>query len=229
MRKLLAAVAIVAFVPAASAQEPQRGRDTFSITGYVIDTDGHLIASAEVHASNADRGGLEMQALTTAGRFTLSVAGPGRYWVFSFKDKKGYREYSEALIRLDPEGISTVIVTERSPKPTTVIRLRTRAAWLTLRFVDSVTGRPLEKAQLVLRREDSPNDQFIKPLNAFHKNATIKLLLPSFPLRLSVSAPGYENWSYSDPNSQEPSARLLLAPDEAREITVALRPLRKTQ
>lgn len=228
MRKLLVA-AILASVAIASAQETPRTRDTFSITGYVIDTDGRLIPSAEVHASDADRGGLESQGLTTAGRFTLSVNGPGRYWVFSFKDNKGYREYSEALICLDPEGIPTVIVTERSPKPTTVIRLRPGAARLTMKFVDSVTGRPLEKAQLVLRRENSPNNQYVRALNPLGKNGEIKLLLPSFPLTIEASAPGYENWSYSDPTSQEPSARLLLAPDETREITVALRPIKKAQ
>jgi hypothetical protein len=229
MKKLLAAAAIVASVAIASAQETQRTRDIFSITGYVIDTNGNMVLGAEVHARPADRGGLESQSLTNFGKFNLSVNGPGRYLVYCFKDNSGYREIDEALLRLDPEGIPQVVVTKESPKAVTVIRLRPRAAKLTVRLVDSETGRPLEKVQLMLRRELSPNDQFIKPLNAFHKNATIKLLLPSFPLRLSVSAPGYENWSYSDPNSQEPSARLLLAPDEAREITVALRPLRKTQ
>src|ERR1700686_1944999 len=138
MRKLLAAIAIVAFVAVASAQEPQRGTDAFSITGYVLDTDGHLVPGAEVHASPADRGGLESMSLTTAGRFTLSVAGPGKYWIFSFKDNKGYREISEALIRLDPESIPEVIVTELSPKQVTVIRLRPRAANLRIRLVDAV-------------------------------------------------------------------------------------------
>lgn len=229
MRKLLAAVAIVAFVVAASAQEPQRGREAFSITGYVLDTDGHLVASAEVRASDADRGGLERQGLTTAGRFTLSVAGPGRYWVFSFKDNKGYREISEAIIRLDPEGIPTVTVTERSPNPSTVIRLRPGAGRLTMRFVDSVTGRPLEKAQLVLQREDRPNTQYVRALNALDKNGEIKLLLPSFPLTIEASAPGYETWPNTGITSEGQSAALSLAPDETREITVALRPLRKAQ
>ena len=229
MRKLLAAVAMVAFVSAASAQEPQRGRDTFSITGYVIAADGHLVASAEVHASNADRGGLESMSLTTAGRFTLSVNGPGRYWVFSFKDNKGYRDFSEALIRLDPEGIPEVVVTEQSPKPVTVIRLRPRAAKLTIRLVDVVTGRPLDRAQLVLRSEDNPSRQYTRPLTAFDKNGEIKLLLPSFPLRIEASAPGYENWSYSNASSKERSSTLLLAPDETREITVGLRAMKKAQ
>jgi len=220
---------IVAFVAVVFGREPQRRPDTFSITGYVLDADGHLVLGAEVHARPSDRGGLESQSLTNLGRFNLSVNGPGRYLVYCFKDNRGYREIDEALVRLDPEGIPTVVVTDQSPKAVTVIRLRPRAAKLTVRLIDSETGRPLEKVQLKLRREHSPNDQFIKPLTAFHKNATIKLLLPSFPLRLSVSAAGYENWSYSDPSSEAPSARLLLAPDEAREITVALRPLRKPQ
>ena len=230
MKKLLTAIAIVAFVAVASAQEPQRGRDAFSISGYVVDTDGHLVPGAEVRASPADRGGLESMSLTTAGRFTLSVAGPGRYWVYSFKDNKGYREISEALIRLDPEGIPEVIINEQSPKQVTVIRLRPRAANLTIRLVDSVTGRPLNTAQLVLRSEDIAKRQYTRSLTAFdRKNGEIKLLLPSFPLTIEASAPGYETWVYSDPSSKEQSSNLLMTPDETREITVKLRPLRKAQ
>jgi hypothetical protein len=232
MRELLGAIAIVAFVAIAAAQEPQRVRDTFSITGYVIDTDGHrhLVASAEVHASPADRGGLESMSLTTAGRFTLSVVGPGRYWVFAFKDNKGYREIDEALIRLDPEGIPEVVVTEQSPKQVTVIRLRPRAAKLTIRLVDVVTGRPLDRAQLVLTSEDNPKRQYTRSLTAFDKkNGEIRLLLPSFPLTIEASAPGYESWSYRETGAKERTSVLLLAPDETREITVGLRPMKKAR
>jgi hypothetical protein len=67
-------------------------------------------------------------------------------------------------------------------------------------------------------------------LTAFDKkNGEIKLLLPSFPLTIEASAPGYEIWSYSDSSSKEQSAILLLAPDETREITVGLRPMKKAQ
>ena len=121
-----------------------------------------------------------------------------------------------------------MIVTERSPKQVTVIRLQARAAKLTIRLVDVVTGRPLDRAQLVLRSEDNPKRQYTRSLTAFHKkNGEIKLLLPSLPLTIEASAPGYENWSYGDPNSKEQSATLLLVSDETREITVALRPLTK--
>jgi len=229
MRKLLAAIAIVTFIAVASAQ-PQGSRDTFSITGYVLDTDGHVIAGAEVHASPADRGGLESMSLTTAGRFSLSVMGPGRYWVFSFKDNQGYREIGEALIRLDPDGIPEVTVTEVSPKQITVIRLRPRAAKLAIRLVDAATGGPLDRAQLILRSEGNPKRQYTRSLTAFDKkNGEINLLLPSFPLTIEASAPGYETWFYCDATSKGQSATLLLAPEETRAITVRLRPIEKAR
>lgn len=227
MRKLLVAATIVAFVVIASGQGTERNRDSLTITGYVVDTDGRIVLGAEVHASPADRGGLESQSLTNLGRFNLSVPGPGRYFVYCFKGDSGYRQLDEALVRLDPEGIPLVSVTEQSPKATTVVLLRPKAGRISIRLVDSVTGQPLEKARLFLAKENFPIDTYTRPLIAFDKNATIKLLLPSFPLTLSVSAPGYENWTYSDPNAKENRARLLLAPDESREITVALRPVSK--
>jgi hypothetical protein len=227
MRVLASAVVIVILVAFSLAQESPRTRNEFSISGYVVNNDGNLVAGAEVHAVTADIGGLESMSLTQAGRFTVAVTRPGRYWLYSLKDDKGYREISEALIRLDPESIPEVIVTERSPNQVALIRLRSSAARLRMRLVDSITRLPLEKAQLVVTRNDS-NKQYIRSLNSFDKNGTITLLLPSIlPLRIRASAPGYQHWVFI--NAGEQSANLLLAPDETREITVGLRPLKRAK
>jgi hypothetical protein len=229
MRRLMpGVVAFVALVSAASAQAPPRDGDFFSIAGYVVDTDGHLVASAEVRASPVDRGGFVPMSHTQAGRFTLRLDGPGRYRVYCFKGTKGYRDMTEELFSLDPEGIPEVTVTDRSPNPLTVVRLGPSGAHLTVRLIDSVTGQPLEQAQLLLQREDNPNYRYIRPLVSFDKEGKIKLVLPSRPLKLAASSPGYENWSFGESGGKEHAA-LLLAPDETREITVALRPLKKNQ
>lgn len=230
MRKLLSMVAMVAFVAVASAQEPQRGPDTFSVTGYVLDMNGNLVAGAEVHAMPVERGGLILTSVTTAGRFSRRLDGPGTYRVYASKDDKGYRTMSEELFILDPEGVPAVIVNEQAPKKVTVIRLRPRAAKLTIKLVDVVTGRPLDQAQLVIRSEDNPKRQYNRSLTAFDKkNGEIKLLLPSFPLTIEASAPGYESWSYREVGAKEQTSTLLLAPDETREITVGLRPIKRNR
>lgn len=225
MKHLRTVVVIVTFVALSFAQESPRKQSPFFISGYVFDTQENLVASAEVHASPADRGGLQSMSFTQAGRFTLSVDGPGRYWVYAFKNDEGYRQISEALIRLDPESIPEVTVVERLPKSVT-IRMRPSAATLTLRFVNSLTGQPIEKAQLTIRREDNPNRQYTKPLTKFDKKGEIKLLIPSLPIKLDASAPGYEDWSYSESGSGRQV--LLLAPNEIREITIAMRPVKKS-
>lgn len=228
-KAFIVAVALVAFVIPLTAQEPQQQRAMFSITGYVTDNDGQLVTGAQVQVMPVDRGGLIITGTTTAGRFSLPMDRPGTYRVYAFKDDKGYRMISEALFALDPEGTPEVVITERSPAQMASIRMRSEGASLIVRLTDKVTGRPLESAKLVLRRQDDPNLQYIRSLTSFTKKGEIKLLLPSLPLRLEASAPGYESWSLSELDSKEKRGTLLLTPGETREITIALRPLNKGQ
>ena len=222
MRKLLAAIAIVAFVAVASAQEPQPSRDTFSITGYVLDTDGHLVPGAEVHAMPVDKGGLVMSSVTQVGQFSISLDGPGTYRVFASTKEKGYRQIGEPLFMLDPEGIPEVIVSSRSPKQSTIVRLRSGAANLVVRFTDSETGRPIQQAELIIYRDDNAKNRFVRPLISFDREATIRLMLPTLPLRIEASAPGYKVWSYHDTTDV-----LFLAPKESKEINIRLERIKK--
>lgn len=227
MRLVVSAIVIGALLALAQAQEPARSQNAFSISGYVLDMKGNLVSGAEVHASPIDRGGLEQMRYTEAGRFNLPVAGRGTYAVYCSKNGQGHSDISEALLKLDPEGVPQVVVSEKSPEPVTMVRLGSSSAKLSIRLIDTATGSPLEKAQLVIRRDDNPMIQYRRSLTSFDKNGEIKLILPTLSLRLQISAPGYEDWSYTNVTDQ--NRVLILGPNETREMTVALTAIKKPQ
>ena len=222
-------MAIFVFLALSQAQGPAQNQNAFSISGYVLDTNGNLVMGVEVRASPIDRSGLEQMRYAEAGQFNLPVAGRGTYAIYCSKNGQGYSDVSEALLKLDPEGVPQVVVTDKSPDPVTTVRLGPSSAKLTIRLVDSATGNPLERAQLVIRRDDRPTLEYARNLTSFNKNGEMKLTIPTLPLRLGASAPGYEDWSYSQPNASNQNNVLLLSPNEIREITVALTATKKTR
>jgi hypothetical protein len=223
MKFLTFTLLIISSMSLSAAQKPQTGQSVFSISGYVIDTDGSLVSGAKIYAMLLDRGAVVPMTISQAGQFSIHLDGPGKYRVYAFKDEKGYRQVSESLFVLDPESVPEAIVKEKAPRREIVIRLRPREARLIVRLIDSVTGRPLNNARVTLSRKDRLS-QYSRSLTSFDENGEIRLLLPSLPLRIQASSGGYEDSYY-----QDTSGGLLLAPNETREITISLRPLKRTR
>ena len=226
MRSWVSAVLVLGLVAIAAAHESPRDHpEAFSVSGYVIDLDGNLVSGAEVYVMPVDRGGLVLMGITTAGRFSIPLDGPGRYRLYAFKNDMGYKTISEALFTMDPEGCPEVIINEQTPQRNAVIRLRQGSANLKLRLTDSATGEAPENTRVVVSRRYSRGG-YVRPLTSLDKGE-IRLILPSLPLTIEASAPGYETWSYTERHAEKQTNTLLLVPGETREITVQLRRIRK--
>lgn len=220
---------MLAVIALSQAQESRRAKGVFSITGYVLDVNGNLVSGAEVHAMPIDRGGLVQTSVTSAGRFSISLDVPGKYRVYASRGDVGYKNITEELFTLDPEAIPEVVVTEQSPKQTTVVKLRSKQSSLTKFVISSRPGEPLDSAQLIVQRRDNQNYRYIRTLKALDLRRSTELLLPSLPLRIEVSAPGYETWSSTDSAAQLQPNKLLLERPGTREIVVQLRHAKRTR
>ena len=105
-----------------------------------------------------------------------------------------------------------------------MIPLVPREANLVVRIVNKETGQRIEKAQLVLRRQDKPSYSHTTIPNPLEEKGKFNLLVPPLPLCFEASAPGFERWYYGGDGSKERANALRLAPGEVKEITIPLRP-----
>ncbi len=216
-------IAIAALCVATIGQSTPRTAAPYSIAGYVLDVEENFVLDAEVHAALVDRSGFESTAYTDWRGFTLKNPGPGIYRMYASKGNEGYSSISRALWDLNPEAIPQVTLDEQSHSQFVVIPLVPRAAKLVVRIVSKEAGQQVEKAQLVLHRQDKLNYSHTTVPNQGEKGE-FNLLVPPLPLCLEASAPGFESSYYKVDGSKERCNGLRLAPGEVKEVTITLQP-----
>lgn len=202
-----------------------------SIAGMVLDDSGRPIAGATVNAIPASQSGAGVAppvAFTSArtdasGRFLLENVTPGRYVLNAAKEDEGYPSTSLAFFA--GGGRTTEIkVNERQAAQNVMVQLGPKAARLTGRVVDGVTGQPIANAEMTLTRADNPNNYHITGPN--RPGADFQLMVPSAPFTLKVTAPGYEDWYFGKDGTRAQAAMIQIEPSTTRELVIALRPVK---
>lgn len=208
--------------------QPEGGPAFGAIEGRVLDAEGKPLARATVDIRPVDQtvaGSLPVAQTDEQGRFFLDGVPPGMHMVYASKEEEGYPATYMAFFVTDSASIPKVTVTNRQVTEDVVVRLGPKAARLVGRIVDAKTHQPIEEAEIILYREDNPNDYFSFGLN--QEGGRFQRLIPSTSLRMKVSAPGYEDWYYGKDGSKELWETVQVAPNATKEITIALRPAKR--
>ncbi|HEX8708793.1 MAG TPA: carboxypeptidase-like regulatory domain-containing protein [Pyrinomonadaceae bacterium] len=198
-----------------------------AISGRVIDADGQPVPAALVSVEpvgviNRTRPQVETNQ---DGEFTIEGLGPGTYKLHAAKEEAGYAPTDSAFRSDDSVLEPYVSVNENQVVRDVSVHLGHRGAWLVGQVVGSRTNQPVETAQITLRRVDDAGKFFRTGINDRGRaKGGFKLLVPTVPFTIEVSAPGYRDWHYGGLNRTTKAVRL--APGETRKLIVALDPAR---
>lgn len=199
-----------------------------AIEGRVLDSNGQPINGAIVLA---DRPDVLLRPMPRAwtnenGEFVINGLTPGSYVLHSAKEADGYPRTEFNFYDTGESFESEVSVSEHQPAPKVVIQRGPKAATLTGLVVDASTNQPLEHAAITVRRAGQPERFLRTGLYQREIKGGFRLLVPSQPFSLQVSAPGYEDWYYRVRGEKAQASALLLASGTTKNFLIALRPLR---
>ena len=172
--------------------------ESLAVTGVVVDSEGKTVSGA----------GIEMLALQGIainrtwrslakrdGTFDFSDLSPGRYRLYVWKEDLGV-PYDRYVI-FEQVGRSHIEVdaSARSAIKPVVVRLAPPYGVVSGHIVDEQTGTPIAHARINLGRvEEHGMIYSTDPAS----DGGFVLQLPERPIKFSVSAPGYQEWTYRD-------------------------------
>lgn len=195
-----------------------------AIEGRVLDAEGQPVSRATVYVDRYDLEKWIRPSVRTdqQGVFLIKGLAPGRYIVYGGKEKDGYPDSLSTFHSPDPQ-IVRVNVYEQQVARGIVIQFGPKAAKLVGRVICTATNEPIKDASVTLRRADNPEYSY---QIASNPEGAFKILVPSVPFTLEVSAPGYEDWRYTNTNSSEQANALQVTSGDTKKLTIALRPAR---
>jgi hypothetical protein len=202
------------------------------VEGRVVDGTGNPIAGALVNALYVNQPGQSRQGAAPAsarsdefGRFFLNDLRAGTYLIYASKEADGYLSSFFPFFITDPATMPPrVSVFERQITQNIVLQLGAKAARLVGRILDAETTRPVERAEIMLSREDDPKNFILTGPNK--AGGIFQLQVPSVPFRIKVSARGYEDWYYGGDGTRQHAAPIQLIPNTTKELIVNLRPVK---
>ena len=202
-----------------------------SISGRVLDADGGPVQDVIVTAENiaVTTRNLPRAETNRRGEFTIQGLTPGQYELYTKKEKDGYPRTEFNLYNVGGIPTPQVAVFPQQTTQGITMQLGPKAAVLTGQVVDAVTKRPLNHADITVRRVDLP-DRFLRTgLSLPVELGEFKLLVPSVALTVKVSETGYEDWYYDATDDRQRTSSLLLRANSTRHLLIALRPTKPSK
>lgn len=189
-----------------------------------MNDEGLPISGANIYAVRPDHssGKIPFTDTDDRGGFLITDLISGTYSVYCAKEEDGYPITSSTFHTVGASNVPQVTVRGDQPTPEIAIQLGPKAARLIGRIVDATTNKLVENARITLRRVDNPDNFYVTNPNQLQEKGTFKVLVPSAPFTVEVSAPGYDVWRYKNSDSKEDA--LQLAPGATKQLIIALRP-----
>ncbi len=185
-----------------------------AIRGRVLDSTGRSVSGVIVNARSVApaRGGVFATKSDERGVFSFSEVPAGEYKVWATKDEN---DISFWFFNFAPWTV-TVIVRDGLVTRGVTVQLSNTARLLGVAG-DATTGVALSDAAIFLCRQEDPRKCASFLADRF------RFLIPNIPLRIRVSAPGYEDWYYGSDGTKEHAEVLQLKPNTTKELTISLR------
>ncbi|MCA1592794.1 MAG: carboxypeptidase-like regulatory domain-containing protein [Acidobacteria bacterium] len=204
-------------------------RHSGTIEGQVIDAYGSPTPRAKVRAVSVDGRPIHGRlvspvAYTDAkGNFSLEGVDPGKYMIRASKTDEGYPESDATFFDLSSEAVPKVVVEEGQVVQGVLVQLGQKAAKLIIRVTDAETGKLIENAGVILRRDDDQNNYYATSID--QSQGRFELAVPPLAFQMEVSAPGYKTWHSGD--TKQRATTILLAPGTTENLSISLQPLRR--
>jgi len=212
-----------------SQANPQEGAARGAvITGSVVTLEGRRVAGADVSAmsTQGSRGILPHTITDPQGNFSLGGLKAGTYYIEAKKESEGY---ASTLLNFFSDGLAEapqIEVLENQVVNGVILRFGPKSASLTGRVIDAITKKPIQDAQIILRRADNPKRFYSTGPNDPKLYNRFKLLVPPAPFTIEVKATGYEDWTYSNDGSGKHADVLRLVSGSEKDLTIALHPVK---
>lgn len=190
-----------------------------AIRGRVLDPADKPVAAVWVYArtTGPSGGGVLVTKSDESGAFFFREVPAGGYRVYATMDQS---DISFLFFNSAP-WTATVSVHESRVTRGVTLRLYTNSATLLGRAQDQETGARVISATMFLYRDDNPNRwTSIGPRLPEHR---FRVRVPNIPLKIKVSAPGYEDWYYGRDGSKEHAEALRLEPNSTKELNISLK------
>jgi len=199
-----------------------------TIAGRVLDAGWQPVSGAQVLVERSDipMGKLPFVYTDEQGKFLIKDLATGTYMVYVAKEEDGYPPTYSAFHFVGPVDIPRITIDAQHVTPEVIIQMGPKAARVIGRIVDAITKKPIENAQIILRRIDNTDYSYLTGPNQLEEKGAFKILVPSVPFTIKVSAPGYEDWYYGGNDSKEKAGALKLAPNTTKELLISLRPVK---
>ena len=201
------------------------------IVGRVIDPDGKAVWKARVHirpVNDLENGRVIYYSTDGEGNFSINGLAPGEYKVLVVKEEDRHPD-TGVLFYSNPERtIPRVVVSDKQSSPFVTVQTGPRAALIAGRVLDAVNGQPIPDATITFSRPEDKRMILITSLNQSERPGGFDFLLPSAPLKIQVSAPGYETWTYRKPGATGQADLLTATPGETIKMDIKLTPHKKS-
>lgn len=202
-----------------------------AIVGRVLDAEGHPIIGMTVLAERSD---IIIRPTPRAwtnkeGEFAIEGLMPGLYTLNTRKDEDGYPHTAFNFYDEGETVQPAVQVYAHQTTQNVIIQRGLKAAVLEGRVTEVTTNRPIQGAQITVRRVDHP-ERFLSTGLFWHGvDGGFRFLVPSLAFTLKVSAPGYEDWYYRKPGEGNRAGAFLLGSGTTKKLFIALRPRRRSK
>lgn len=196
------------------------------IEGRVVNAEGQPVAGAIVGA-NMDAAGSSLEVTSRSdenGNYRIQVRNAGAYTMYASKEEDGYADTLSGFHQEGKPVIPKVNLHKNEIVHNIEVRLGSKAEHLEGIISEAITGIPISKATITLRRTDNPQLLYRIGAGEEKKNGKFQVLVPHGPFTIEVSSPGYETWTYSKDGSGNQPDSLKLNYGETKKLSIALRP-----
>lgn len=197
-----------------------------AIEGRVLDARGQPVTGVKVYCMVLGHPpmGRRLSAYTdNQGEFFLDTVEPGTNEVYTAKEDEGYPDTASPFA--NPLTIPKILVREHQITRGVEVKLGPKGGKLVVRIVDATTNKPISTATMVLYAADNPANSFSSGPNK--PDGEFQFLVPSVPLRIKITSPGYEDWWYTESNGSAKPGKILLSPGSVRGLSISLRPAKE--
>ncbi len=210
------AIALTCALSVSALANAQHG----SIGGRVVTSSSEPLADAHIEAIPVERSvGQERHATVTAtdGRFKLDAMPAGRYRLYVWKLSAGVPDLTTVFYQQPGMTYPEAVVLKDRETKVGDLHIEGRWAWLTMNIIDARSKKPVTTARCFLKRLDVG---FV--IETGVKEGSISFYIPSAPVSLKLTAPGYEDWIYSEHSTNKSAVKL--APGDKVTLEIQLAP-----
>lgn len=198
----------------------QERASTVQLTGHVYLPDGKPLSGARVSLFPLEVGvGGPLPATISKedGSYHLTVPALGKTRILANIEQRGYPDTFYKIFSSPADHFPEVNLSPGAVLDNIDIHLGSPDGLVEGRVIDKSNGAAVQSMQIVLRWVDQPS---VYLSASIQRSGSFQYALPMRPISITISAPGYQTWTYSDPVTH--AQYLLLGTTDRRSITVEL-------